>query len=148
MASTIPAVLDRLVAVARLAVDDGVEVIDGQPVSGTQPDFIAIGFTGEPGEAVVEAALDREQLAFTPDRERYDVYCLASSLRGETDAQAVRTQVFKLIEALRGELRRDPTLDGLVMSAQLAVLTVTAEQTEDGALAEVRLAIRIDAFAG
>ncbi|MEV8636517.1 hypothetical protein AB0395_33205 [Streptosporangium sp. NPDC051023] len=143
--STVPAVLDALVAAARQVLPN-VQVLDGQPVTSTEPDVIAVGFTGIPGEAAVQATEERAQMGIAPDRERYDITCLASALRGETDAQAVRLRAFELLEAIRSELRRDPTLGGLVMSARLAVLSLTAQQTSAGAEATVQFIVRIDAF--
>lgn len=147
MASTIPAVLDALVAIARLALPTNVQVLDGQPTVDTEPDVVAIGFTGNQGEPVVEAVEDRAQLGSGPDRERYDVLCLASSWRGDDDARAVRDRVFGFIEAIRDELRRDPKLGGRALSARLAVLSFAPEQTTQGAVATVLFRIRIDAFA-
>lgn len=145
MASTIPAVLDALVASWTVALPD-VQVVDGQPLT-SEPDIVCVGFTGIPGEPSVEATEDRGQLAATPDRERYDITCLASALRGETDAQAVRRRAFEMVEAIRADLQRDPTLGGVVMSARLAVLSLMGQQTADGAEATVTFTVRIDAFA-
>lgn len=146
MASTIPAVIDELVARARLALP-AVQVLDGQPTTDTEPDVIAIGFTGSPGEAAVEATEDRAQLSVSPDRERYDVTCLASAWRGDDDAPAVRLRAFELLETVRAELQRDSTLGGLVLSARLAVVAFAQEQTSQGAVATIRFAVRVDAFA-
>ncbi|MEV7908513.1 hypothetical protein [Streptomyces anulatus] len=146
MASTIPAVLDELLARARLALP-GVQVLDGQPTTDTEPDVIAIGFTGAPGEPVVEATEERAQLAASPDRERYDVTCLASAWIGDDDARKARDRAFELLETFRAELQRDSTLGGLVLSARLAVISFAPEQTSQGAVATIRFAVRIDAFA-
>ncbi|WP_433415034.1 hypothetical protein ACQP1V_36265 [Microtetraspora malaysiensis] len=144
--STIPNVLDDLLQRTRLALP-GVQVLDGQPVTDTEPDVVAIGFTGSPGEAAVDATEDRAQLTTSPDRERYGITCLASSWRGDTDARAVRDRVFELLAALRGELQRDPTLGGLVLSARMAVVAFAQEQTTAGPVATAQFEIRIDAFA-
>ncbi len=145
MASTIPAVLDTLLVSWAVALP-GVQVVDGQPLA-PEPDVVCVGFTGLPGEPAVEATEDRAQLTASPDRERYDVTCVASALRGETDAQAVRVRAFELVEAVRADLQRDPTLGGLVMSARLSVLSLAAQQTTAGAEATVQFQVRIDAFA-
>lgn len=145
MASTIPAVLDELLARARLALP-GVQVLDGQPTTDTEPDVLAIGFTGSPGEPVVEATEERAQLAASPDRERYDVTGLASSWIGDDDAKKARDRAFELLETFAAEIRRDSTLGGLVLSARLAVIAFAPEQTSQGAVATVRFSVRIDAF--
>ncbi len=145
MASTIPAVLDALLVSWTVALP-GVQVVDGQPLA-PEPDVVCVAFTGLPGEPSVEATLDLEQLATSPDRERYDVVCVASALRGDTDPQAVRARAFALVETVRADVQRDPTLGGLVMSARLAVLSLTAQQTQAGAEVVVQFRVRIDAFA-
>jgi hypothetical protein len=146
MASTIPAVLDRLLQAWALALP-GVQVVEGQPLS-PEPDIVCVCFTGLPGEPAIEAVDERGQLGGGPDRERYDISCLGSALRGETDARAVRERAVELVEAIRADLQRDPTLGGLVLSARLAVRSLLAEQTRDGASATVFFTVRIDAFAG
>ncbi len=144
MASTIPAVLDVLMQSWGLALP-GVQVVEGQPVD-LEPDIVCLAFTGIAGAPAIEATEDRGGLSGS-DREKYDVTCVASSLKGETDTRLVRERVFEMVEAIRGDLRRDPTLGGLALSARMAVLGVATEQTEDGAAATVQFAVRIDAFA-
>jgi hypothetical protein len=145
MASTIPAVLDALLESWTVALG-GVQVVEGQPLA-PEPDIVCIAFTGLPGEPSIEATEDRGQLATSPDRERYDIACLASAQRGETDARAVRARAFELVDMVRGELQRDPTLGGLVMSARLAVMSLVAAQTSAGAECTALFRVRIDAFA-
>lgn len=145
MASTIPAVLDALLESWTVALPD-VQVIEGQPLA-PDPDIVCVAFTGLPGEPAIEAVEERGQLAASPDRERYDIACLVSSQRGETDARAVRIRAFELLDTVRGDLQRDATLGGLVLSARLAVLSLVAAQTSAGAESTVLFRVRIDAFA-
>lgn len=145
MASTIPAVLDHLLESWAVALPD-VQVIEGQPLA-PDPDIVAVAFTGLPGEPAIDATEDRGQLATSPDRERYDIACLASAQRGETDARAVRLRAFELVEAIRVDLQRDPQLGGLVLSARLAVMSLVAAQTSAGAECTALFQVRIDAFA-
>lgn len=147
MGSTIPAVVDDLLRRFGLALP-GVQIVDGQPLPDTvEPDTVMVAFTGLPAEESISSTADRAQLAASPDRERYDVACVASSLRGEKEPQPRRVRVFEMLATLRGELQRDPTLGGLVLSARMAVLGFTQYQSEDGAVATVQFAVRIDAFA-
>ena len=145
MASTIPAVLDHLLESWAVALP-GVQVVEGQPLS-PDPDIVCVAFTGLPGEPAIDATEDRGQLATSPDRERYDIACLASAQKGETDARAVRERAFELLEMVRADLQRDPTLGGLVMSARLAVMSLVAAQTSVGAESTVLFRVRIDAWA-
>ncbi|WP_433225603.1 hypothetical protein [Actinomadura formosensis] len=144
--STVPAVLDALVARARAALPE-VQVLDGGPHRDTDPDVVAIGFTGDPGEAAVEDTRTREQLATSPDRERYEITSLASSWRGEEhDAKAVRDRVYEMLDALAAELERDQRLGGLVNRARLSSGAFAQEQTNKGAVATVRFVVSVDAF--
>lgn len=145
--STVPAVLDELVARARIALP-GVQVLDGGPHRDTEDDVVAIGFRVPAGAAAVEDTRTREQLASSPDRERYEISCLASSWRGsEHDAKAVRDRVYEMIDALAAELERDPRLGGLVMRARLSTGMLAQEQTTKGAVATVAFVVAVDAFA-
>lgn len=144
--STVPAVLDELVRRARLVLPEA-QVLDGGPHRDTEPDVIAIGFTGEPGEVAVEDTRTREQLDVSPDRERYDITCLASSWKGnEHDPKAVRDRVYEMLDTLAAELERDQRLGGLVNRVRLSVLELAPEQTNRGAVATVRFVINVDAF--
>lgn len=145
--STVPAVLDVIVAAVRSALP-GVDVWDGQPVKGTEDDVICIGFTSRPGEAAVESTITREQMATDPSRESYDITCLASSWKGEQDDPVVvRDGAYALVDAVVGALARDATLDALVMRAMLSTQAFAPEQTTRGAVATVMFVIHIDAFA-
>ena len=143
--STIPACLDALVQAVRAALP-GVQVIDGQPVEELQPDVIMIGFTGQPSTAAITSTLTREVFARSPDREQYDIACLASSWRGETDPKVARDRAFALLDAVAGVLADDQTLGGVVLRARLSAQAVVPEQTTDGATCTVAFTVHVDAF--
>lgn len=142
--STVPAVLDALVAAARRVLPD-VQVVDGQPLAAS-PDILCVGFTGDPGEPAIESTRTREQVTLDPERESYEITCLAAVLRGETDAAAVRALVYAMISALADELAIDPTLGGVCGRAQLTTEALEQEQTTKGAQAVVRFVIAVDAW--
>jgi hypothetical protein len=142
--STVPVAIDRLVAMAALALP-GTDIIDGQPIV-TEGDFVAIAFTGIPGEEAVETARTTEQMGAQPDREIYDVTCLASSWDGGGDPKLVRDQAYALVDAFANGLKADHTLGGLAMRARLSTVALAQEQTEQGAAATVRFIVRVDAF--
>ncbi|GAB1823576.1 hypothetical protein [Herbidospora sp. RD11066] len=147
--STVPACLDALVAAARRAHPDAdaVDVVDGQPVKGTLDDVICIGFTSEPGEAAVQSALSRTQMATTPDQEAYDVTCLASSWAGEqVDPVIVRDRAYALVNGLATYLAQDPTLGDVVARARISTEAFAQEQTTRGAVATVQFVVHVDAF--
>lgn len=149
--STIPAALDALVGLAERALPD-VQVLDGGPTVEVRDDVIAIGYSGSPSEADVRNVLSREQLELDPDRESYDVMCMASAWRGDAhrdgkpDARTVRVRAFELLSAVREELAHDSRLGGTVMLARLTTLDVTADQTKYGPVCTIRFQIHIDAF--
>ena len=143
--STIPACLDALVQAVQLALP-GVQVIDGQPVEELQPDVVMVGFTGQPGEAAITSTLTREVFARSPDREQYDIACLASSWRGDVDPKVVRDRAFELVDAVAGVLAADQTLGGAVLRARLSAESVIPEQTTDGATCTVGFTVHVDAF--
>ncbi|GII89626.1 hypothetical protein Ssi03_76160 [Sphaerisporangium siamense] len=144
MISTIPAVIDALVALVRAALP-GVQVVDGQPMSSDR-DIVCIAFTGEPGEAAVESTRAVEQLALEPDRESYTITCLASSLRGDADAKASRDRAYGLVDTIASAIAADPRLDGAVTYTRLATESLTQQQTQNGAEATVRFLVAVEAF--
>lgn len=140
--STAPAVLDALVAGLTTAVPD-VQVTDGQPIV-TADDVICVGFGGE-GEPAVESTRTREQLTLEPDRESYDITCLASSWTGATAVRPVRARAYELLEAVAAYLLANPRVGG-VLSARLSAERLIQEQTENGAAATVQFTVHVDAF--
>jgi hypothetical protein len=143
--STVPACLDALVGAVRVALP-GVQVIDGQPTTEVERDVVCIGFTGQPGEAAVTSTLTREVYARSPDREQYDISCLASSWRGDVDPKAVRDRSFELLDAVAEVLAADQTLGGAVLRARLSADVIGQEQTTEGAVCTVGFTIHTDAF--
>ncbi|MEV4180185.1 hypothetical protein AB0J28_01900 [Streptosporangium canum] len=149
--STIPAVLDALVAAAERAWPD-VQVLDGGPTTELRDDVIAIGYSGSAAESDVRSTLTGEQLDLQPDLERYDVMCMTSAWRGDAqrdgkpDARTTRRRAFELLAGLRRELAHDPRLGGLVMMARLSTLDLVADQTSAGPVCTVRFVVHIDAF--
>ncbi|WP_433233712.1 hypothetical protein [Actinomadura nitritigenes] len=126
--STIPAVLAALLdAVARTLPD--VQVCDGMPVGDVADDIVAIGATGRPGEVAVQASRTGGALTTAPDAESFDVSCVASSWRGaETDFAPVRAGLFAMLDAIAGEIAKDPTLGGATGLARMTVTSFFQEQ--------------------
>jgi hypothetical protein len=143
--STVPACLDALVAAAKRALPD-VQVLDGQPAEDIADDLVMIAFTGEPGEQAV--TVNRAQAVTTaPDRESYDVTCLAEAWGGhETDPVPVRNTVYGFVNAIAAELARDITLGGVVGRCRISTDAFAQAQTERGAAAAVRFVVHVEAF--
>lgn len=150
--SLVPETLVKLVAVARDALTpegtdaQPVQVLYGQPVTTTEDDVVAIGFTGVPGEAAVESTRTREQLTNDPDREAFEVTCLASSWRGDDDMEQVVNRVYHFINLINDEIMEDQTLGGLVGKTVIRSEMVALEQTDKGPVATVRFVIACDGW--
>lgn len=148
MASTIPAVLDALVARWRLALP-GVEVIDGEPVKTPEQDTVCVGCTAQPGSGVpvVQNTLDLADMSAGSNNESYDVTCVAASWGGDSDTKPVRDRAFGLLDAVSKDVARDPRLGGLVMLARMSTESYTQEQTTKGPVAAIQFVVHIEAFA-
>jgi len=146
--STIPAALDALKAAAEFALSGQiVQILDGGPVTQADQNLMCIGFTGVQGEAAVTVTNFSGGAASAPNRESYDVICLASSWLGEQhEPKPVRDRVFELVDALAAELARDKTLGGAVMTSRMFTTALIPEQTTKGAVATVRFTVHIEAF--
>lgn len=128
-----------------------VQVTDGQPIPPEDhaPELLCIGFSGTLGEPAVENVRNRQQVATQPDRETYEVTCIASSWRGnDMDPQMVRDAAFGIIDLLATLLAKDHTLGGLVMRSRLMTDVMAQEQTADGAVCTIRFVVQLDAFTG
>jgi hypothetical protein len=146
--STIPAVIDAIVALAQSVFSTtDVQVLDGGPVKSTDPNVVAIGFTGIQGEVAVESTRTRQQLTTDPDRESYEITCLASSWLGhEADPKEPRDYAYGIVNALAEALAENSRLGGLVMRANIRTEAFAPEQTSEGAVATVRFVIGVDAY--
>lgn len=147
--STIPAVLKALVALVKLTiVADDFAVTDGQPIppiDGT-PNIICIGFTGVPGDEAIINNRTRQQMTLDPDRESYQITCVASSWAGhEQNMTTVRETAYGLVDILNRQLMLDQTLNGLVMRARIFSDSLAEEQTSMGAVSTVRFIIAVEA---
>ena len=148
--STVPACLKALVAAAERANPDAVVTL-GQPTRGQAlaDDVICVAFTGEPEEAAVISSRERQQGATAPDRESYDVQCIASSWRGNSDDPIpVLDATFGLIDAFAAELAADQTLGGVVMTCRISADSTAQVQTDRGATTVGRFTVHVEAFTG
>lgn len=145
--STVPTVIDALVARFGQAIPDA-HVCDALPISDRDSnDWILIGFTSQTDEQAVSSSLTVEQMTADPSREQYDISCLVSAWKGaEDDVKAVRDRAYELVNAMLTELARDPKLGGLVLRASLTTQNLDQYYSEGGVSADVRVTISVDAF--
>ncbi|MGW0805268.1 hypothetical protein [Nonomuraea sp. NPDC002799] len=146
--STVPACLEALVAAATRALP-GVQVVDGQPNRDLDDNLVMIAFTGEPGEQAVTSNRAQQQASTAPDRESYDVTCLAAAWGGhEDDPVPVRNTAYGFVNAIATELAADTTLGGVVGRSRISTDAFAQAQTERGAAAVVRFVVHVEAFTG
>lgn len=150
--SLVPDTIDRLVRLFSDALepestdDHPIQVLDGQPVTTTEDDVVAVGFTGDSNEPAVEVTRTREQLTADPDRESFEVVCLMSSWRGDDSMKQVRDRVYHFLDLINDALMEDPTLDGLVARINLRTEALAQEQTSEGPVATIRFVVGVDAY--
>jgi hypothetical protein len=143
--STIPDVLDALVALARRALPDG-QVFDGPPTEEAQGDLVMVGFAFPPGTPAITDTRTRQQYATSPDTESYDVAVLVCAWPGgDTDLKTARDRAFAMIDAFAAGLAEDPRLGGLVKRARISADAYVPEQTTSGASVTVPVTVHIDA---
>lgn len=149
MPSTIPAVIDALLALlrARPELAAPVEVFDGFPRRVIDNlDFVAVGGKSEPVADGTQAAA---VLGNRRRDETYTVRVYCSSSRGTQDQKVTRDRAFALMAAAEDAIRADPTLGGRVKSAQVGgriVLQETdADTAEAGSDAEVSFDVSVEA---
>lgn len=142
--TAVPAVIDALLAALRVAPGlVGVRVIDGPWLDRpSEPDVIVVGWTPDEGPAVDQVDTGG---GLDSTRQSFDLVNLASAWRGGTDMKTARDRADQLIEAVRGELTRDPTIGGAASWARLSTLSLSQYQTSGSEVA-VEFAIRVTAF--
>lgn len=142
--STIPDVLDALVALARRVLPDA-QVFDGPPTEEASGDLIMIGFAFPQGSPAVTDTRTRQQYATSPDTESYDVANLICAWPGaDTDLKNARDRAFAMVDALGAGLAASSLLGGLVKRARVSADVYIPEQVT-GAAATVLVTVHIDA---
>lgn len=148
--STTPAAIAGLIGVLTNSPDlTGVPIEDGPVVSDASvSEAILIGYSGTSDDATaVEGTLAAEGLAAMPDRELYTIRCAVLVATGDANALPdARTRAYELLSAIGGALAADPTLDGVVMVARLADVTLLQSQTPTGANVTVSFGVFCDAY--
>jgi hypothetical protein len=122
-----------------------VQLIDGPPIKTEYPDMVMIGFNGQPGADAITVTRTQADYARRSDSETYDVNCIVSSFRGDTDLKPRRDRAFELVTIISTELKRDRTIGGAVKRAHLSVAGVSPVQATNGVTCTVRFTIHVDA---
>ena len=136
--STVPALIDALVAQATEALD--VTVYDGLPDENETGDYLAIG-VDDPANtsAVVSTSAQQTMATLGTNRPRDEVYnltCVASTWNGDGDQKAARDAAYDIVEWVSSLLRGDTTL-GIGQPGRVVLQIDTVElyqnRTSDGA---------------
>jgi hypothetical protein len=147
MGSTVPAVLDYLVAGLAAVADDQTLVLDGQlvrPDGGVENDYIAFGYNPDPESPAVESADDT---FFGPGfEENYEIFCQVGTWTGDAVTKISRDRAFTLLDLVTGFVLADTKLGGLVMSARPLSKGVIQTQSSAGAAVSIPFVIQIKAL--
>lgn len=142
--SKIPAVIDALVSALQGAPGlSDVEVMDGPVMSdGTAPDWVCVGFDGDPNgsfeSATAEAAYND---LYTTRAEQITVPCSVVVSRGDTDVSEARTRAFTIYDAVAAVFATNPGIAGPQTQSAVESTRLNQVQTSEGI--EVRLALAV-----
>lgn len=136
--TAVPAVVDALVTALRGQLS-GVQVPDGPlAAQDLDPDALVVGITPEGGQAV---EVERTREGLTGWRERFAIWCLISSARGDDDVKARRDRCAELLQVVDTALV--PGLGG-IGSLLIGVgpqVGWTQAQTPQGVVVEVAFSV-------
>lgn len=137
----LPGFLDTLTGHLTAALD-GVQVVDGPPVTYIRNECVAVGITTE--DASVESTTAQAGLRAT--RDTTDVINLVRVWSGNTDLAPVRDRAYVLLDTVDTYLRSDPTVGGTVGWARLVGCVYTPVRNDDGVGVFLEPRIRVAAF--
>lgn len=144
--STIPAAIDALLAALRAADGlSGVDVFDGEPMTGENKDFICIGHDPTDPLNAVEADQVPASLGNRAREESYEILCSLAAWSGGTTMSARRVRALALFAVIESTVRANITLNGVVRSAQIGTYSLIQQQTDQGASAGLRFRIACSA---
>lgn len=138
----VPAVVDALVTRARTLYGDTAMVLDGPRTAEDLPeDVVVIGQPNTGGESVTNDVERAEGLGHRYV-ETFEVYCVASSVGGDTDMKARRDRCLELVQLLEQGLKQDRGLGGVCDLVGLGPSMNWAQaQTPDGSVCEVAFSV-------
>lgn len=111
-ASTIPAVIDALIASFGTALGTS-NVMDGPGVTDdTLTDYVLVGVADPDADSVAEAATSQQSWAWLGHQMRDEtvvVHCVAVSWNGDGVAKTARDSVFSMVATVTTAIQNDPT---------------------------------------
>lgn len=139
----VDAVLTALAATYTAAAPTGVEVFDGQPVdAGTQ--FLCVGWD-ETDQPAVQATRTAFDAGLSVDLETLEVSCLLTCWQGDEELPQLRADTLAIYDAFDAALAEDRQLGGAAMIARVTAYEYEPGQREDGALAQIRFTVTVQA---
>ena len=141
--SAIPDAIDGVLAVLRASSAlSKVDIIDGEPVTNTGKDFIAVGFAEDGGEVVTGDVVQPAMNRLLQD-ESFEIACRVSAWTGATNMKTVRDRAFTLFAAVEAALLASPTLSAAVTLASITREGYAQYQTEQGAVADIDFSVSV-----
>ncbi|MFF1686078.1 hypothetical protein [Streptomyces sp. NPDC058254] len=144
MASRLPELIDALVA--RLQGQpglDGVEVVDGPQVTdSTAPDWLVVGFDGDPlGGFEAGQTVGGWATLGTDREEQLQLVVAVITARGDTDVSAARRRVYEIAAPVEALLGADPSVGLASAEVAIGASALVQEQTDRGV--QVRLLLQL-----
>jgi len=139
--TTVPAVLNALVALASSVMPTSVAVHDGPPTEPIAPEYLSIGFSADDEVSAVSGSLRDEGNHISS--ESYNVRCQLSVMTGDMTVGAVivqRARIASLFALYVAALRADPQLLGALVAggrADLGQYAWTYGPTSGGTVATI-----------
>jgi hypothetical protein len=149
--TTVPDVLNALLALGATSLGAGVAVIDGAPdVDNLPGEFLCIGYSRDEEEASVDGSSTDE--GDRTSSETYQVHCILSVATGDTgpgQVAARRARCSALFTAFASGLRADPTLGGTLAAGATALLGtfswIYGPSVQGGTYSEVEFDVTVSA---
>lgn len=142
---SLPAALDALVAVGRMAVDSDVQIEDGQPVRDIEQDVLAIALTDDEDEVVTPR--DQASLGGRDDLESYDIQCMIKVVRGDVETKPARDRAFHILRDFHRTLMSDDKLGGAVTKACITNVVYSPSRLPNmGLTVTLTFRVHIEAF--
>jgi len=127
---------------------EGVTVADGPQVTdSTAPDWLIIGFDGDPsGDFEAAQSVGDWSGLGTRREEELTVTVAAIANRGDTDVVAARQRVYEIGERVAAWLAADPSLGLPELQAAVGAARLVQDQTDQGAQARLLITVVGRAF--
>lgn len=140
--SSIPAAIAGLIATLKASPTlAGVDVFDGPPMAGENPDYMCVGHDPTDPLTAAEGSQTPASLGNRSREESYEIACSLVAWSGGDSIAERRIRAMALFAGVEAAVRADITLGGAVRTAQVGSYSLLQELTEQGASAGLRFRI-------